>query len=157
MSWSRQRVYASLVAFGISILLFRTVVMLTDGSLAVLATWVSALLVVECALDMTTFLGSARWWITTAERHARLPLRAAAAAIILHAVRVFIFVLGRTGPWIDFDVRPEHRVFHSERWSWASVYFAAVLAALGVVGVLTIWRYRRRAVNSGRRTRRSST
>lgn len=149
MSWPRQRLYASLVGLGICTLLFRTVVMLTDGSLTVLATWVSALLVAECVLDVTTFLASVRWWITGAERHARLPLRAAAAAIILHAIRVLIFVMGRTGPWIDFDVRPEHRALHPERWSWASVYFAAILSVLGVLAVLIIWTYRRRAANNG--------
>ncbi len=149
MSWSRQRVYASLVGLGICILLLHTVVMLTDGSLMVLATWASALLVVECALDTTTFLGSVRWWVTNAERHARLPLRAAAAAITLHAIRVLVFVMGRIGPWIDFDVSPEHRALHTVRWTWAQLYFAAVLSALGVVGVLITWRYRRRAGNSG--------
>jgi hypothetical protein len=149
VNWSRQRLYASLIILGACILLFRTVMMLAQGAMTVLVPWVSALLLAECLLDVTTVLGSVRWWVTRAEGHARFPLRTCAAAVILHAVRVLIFVLGRVGPWIDFDVRPEHRALHSARWSWGSVYIAAVLAALGVLGVLIIWKYRRRAHKSG--------
>jgi hypothetical protein len=67
---------------------------------------------------------------------------------MLHALRVLIFVLGRTGPWVDFDVRPEQRSSHAARWTWDQVYFAATLSVLGVVGVLVIWRLRRRWLDS---------
>lgn len=145
MSGPRQRLYASLVILGACILLFRTVLMMAQGAMAVLVAWVLGLLLAELVLDVATLAGSVRWWVTREEGHARLPLRTCAAAVILHAVRVLIFVLGRIGPWIDFDVRPEQRALHSTRWSWGWLYFAAVMSVLGVLGVLIIWRYRRRA------------
>lgn len=37
-----------------------------------------------------------------------------AALVVVHAFRVAVFALGRTGPWIDFDVRPEFRATHCE-------------------------------------------
>jgi hypothetical protein len=61
-------------------------------------------------------------------------------------VRVLIFVMGRVGPWIDFDVRPEHRALHSTRWTWFDVYFASALTVLGLIGVFVIWTSRRRAL-----------
>ncbi len=147
MNWSRQRLYASLLALGATILLFRTLMMLTQGALSVLVIWVSGLLILELVLDVTTLLGAVRWWMTSAQKDAGFALRAGAAATILHALRVLIFVLGRTGPWIDFDVKPEHRALHSERWNWGEVYFAATLSVLGVVGVIIIWQYWRRQSN----------
>lgn len=149
MSWSRQRVYASLLILGACVLLFRTVIMIAQGSMTVLVLWVSGLLVAECVMDVITLLGSVRWWVTRAEGHARLPLRTGAAAAILHVVRVLIFVSGRVGPWMDFDVRPEHRALHATRWSWSWLYFAAAMSILGVLGVLIIWGYRRRSSRSG--------
>ena len=115
MNWSRQRLYASLLALGATILLSPTLVMLTQGALSVLVLWVSGLLILELILVITTLLGAVRWWMTSAQKDAVFALRAGAAATILHALRVLIFVLGRTGPWIDFDVKPEHRALHSER------------------------------------------
>ncbi len=97
--------------------------------MAILALWVSALL----------------WWISNDKNRASLALRFGAAAALVHAARVLVFVLGRIGPWIDFDVRPEHRALHFTRWTWGGVYLAAVLAILGVIGVFIIWRLRRRA------------
>ena len=44
---NRQRTYATLVGLGIWILLARTIVMISDGSLHMLVWWVSALLVLE--------------------------------------------------------------------------------------------------------------
>ena len=67
-------------------------------------------------LDLSCLLSSIFWWIKNDKSKARLPLRLGAAAAILHALRVIIFVLGRVGPWIDFDVRPEHRALHDARW-----------------------------------------
>lgn len=88
--------------------------------------------------------GSVWWWIRDEAARERFALRAGAAATILHAVRVLIFVLGRTGPWVDFDVRPEQRALHAERWNWGEVYFAAVLSVMGVIVVAIIWGWRRR-------------
>jgi hypothetical protein len=126
-------------------LLFRTIMMLSEGALDVLVLWASILLIAEFLIDLGWFLSSIFWWISNDENKASIPLRLAATAIIVHAMRVLIFVLGRVGPWIDFDIRPEHRALHDTRWSWAGVYFAAVLSVLGVIGVLVIWILRRRA------------
>ena len=67
-----------------------------------------------------------------------------AAVIIVHAVRVLIYVMGRVGPWINFDVRPEFRALHHTRWSWESVYFAGFMSALSVVVLLFILLMKRR-------------
>ena len=117
--------------------------MLSEGSLAILALWVSVLLIAELLSDAGCLLSSVRWWITNDESKAHIALKIGASAAILHAIRVLIFVLGRIGPWIDFDVRPEHRALHYTRWSRSGLYFAAIMSILGVVGVLIIWRLRR--------------
>ena len=145
---SKQRRYASLLILGACILLFRTTYMLFDGALSTLVLWVSILLITEFLLDLSCLLSSIRWWITNDENYARIPLRIGASAAILHAIRVLIFVIGRVGPWIDFDVKFEHQTLHSTRWSWGWLYFAAILAVLGVIGVLFIWKLRRRAKTS---------
>ncbi len=44
-----------------------------------------------------------------------------------------------------FDVRPEYHAEHSETWTWAGVYFAAIMSVLGVIGVIIIWILIRRA------------
>jgi len=142
---SKQRLYASLLILGACILLFRTIMMLAQGALNVLVLWVSVLLFAELLIDLSCILSSIFWWINNDKNKARIPLRLGATAAILHAVRVLIFVLGRVGPWIDFDVRPEHRALHYTRWSWGWLYFAAILSVLGVIGVLIIWTLRRRA------------
>lgn len=141
----KQRLYASLLILGACILLFRTIMMISEGSLDVLVLWVSILLIAEFLIDLGWLLSSIIWWISNDKKKASIPLRLASAAIILHAVRVLIFVLGRVGPWIDFDVRPEHGALHYTRWSWTTVYFAAIMSALGVLGVIIIWRLMRRA------------
>jgi hypothetical protein len=143
-SLSKQRFYASLLILGACILLFRTIMMLFQGALEVLVLWVSALLIAELVLDAACLGSSIRWWIADDKEYDRTPLRLGAAAALLHAARVLIFVLGRVGPWINFDVRPAQRALHSTRWSWEGVYFAAIMTVLGVIGVLIIWRLRRR-------------
>lgn len=145
MNHGRQRLYAILLVAGALVLLGRTVAMLLGGTLYVLVPWVGALLLVEFALDLAWFAAGTRWLWTGAAANAGLALRAAAAAILLHAVRVLIFVLGRAGPWVDFDVRPGERVAHPARWTWGEVYFTATMALLGVIGVVLVWQIRRRA------------
>jgi hypothetical protein len=142
LAWNRQRAYATLVGLGICVLLSKTIVMLTDGSLTTLMTWTSALLAVESLLDAGTLLGAVWWWTGGTGTRAWLPLRLAAAAVIVHAVRVLVYVLGRTGPWHNFDVRPAHRAAQTPEWHW--LVFAAVLSVLGVVGVVIVWVLRRR-------------
>jgi len=119
--------------------------MLFQGALDVLVLWVAVLLIAELLIDAGCLLSSIRWLIANDRSKASIPLRMGAAAASLHAVRVLIFVFGRVGPWMDFDVRPEHRALHATRWSWGWLYFAAIMSVLGVIGVITIWALRRRA------------
>jgi hypothetical protein len=142
---SKQRLYASLLILGSCILIYRTISMLSQGALEVLVSWVSGLLLAELVIDLSCLLSSANWWIANDKSKASIALRLGATAAILHAIRVLIFVLGRIGPWIDFDVRPEHRALHFARWSWTGVYFAAILSILGVIGVIIIWTIRQRS------------
>jgi hypothetical protein len=130
---------------GAGILLFRTIRMLSQGALEVLVLWVSILLILELLIDVGCLAASLRWVIANEASKATAALRFGAAAALLHSGRVLIFVLGRVGPWIDFDVRPEHRAAHSARWDWGWLYFAALMSVLGVAGVIVIWILRRRA------------
>ncbi|UCF71160.1 MAG: hypothetical protein JSW49_02460 [candidate division WOR-3 bacterium] len=145
---SKQRLYASLLILGACILLIRTILMVFGGSLDVLVLWVSVLLFLEMLIDSGWLLSSVRWLVSGDGNRARNALRLAAAAIVLHSVRVLIFVLGRVGPWVDFDVRPEQRMLHYTRWSWSGVYFAAIMSVLGVLGVIVVWRLRRRTAGN---------
>jgi hypothetical protein len=144
---SKQRIYASLLILGACILLFRTIVMVSQGYLAILIFWVSALLIAEMLVDAACLATSIRWWIADDKKYDSIPLRFGAAVAILHAIRVLVFILGRIGPWIDFDVRPVHRALHHTRWSPWQLYFAGILSVLGVIGVIVIWTCRRRAKN----------
>lgn len=140
----RQRLYAALLGLGACILLFRTTLMIAQGSLGILLPWVAILLVIELALDLGCLVGSLRWCVVGTEERAGLPLRLGAAATILHAVRVLIYALGRTAPLLNFDVRPERRVVIGDQGGWFWVIFASVLSILGLIGVLVIWLLRRR-------------
>jgi hypothetical protein len=142
---TRQRIYACLLALGACILLYRTVTMISQGALGILVVWVSILLMAEMLVDLGCLLGAVRWWISRDRAKGTLALRLGAAAAVLHALRVLVFVLGRTGPWIDFDVRPEHRAVHGDTWTWTGVWFAAIMAVMGVAGVIVIWGLIRRA------------
>jgi len=142
---SKQRHYASFLILGAGILLFRAITMLSEGALFTLVLWVSVLLLAEFLIDSGCLLSSVRWWITQDKNHSRIPLRLGASAAILHAVRVLIYVIGRVGPWVDFDVKPAHRVMQADEWSWTWLYIAAVLSVLGVIGVWIICTLDRRA------------
>lgn len=142
---SRQRIYASLLALGACILLYRTTTMISQGALNILALWVSVLLIIETLIDLSCLLTTIPWWISKDRAKSKIPLRFGAAAAIFHALRVLVFVLGRVGPWVNFDVRPEHHAAHAETWTWTGVYFAAIMAVLGVIGVIIIWLLIRRA------------
>jgi hypothetical protein len=139
---SHQRRHAALLAGGAAILLHRTIA-LVRGARRVLKPWVVALTYLEMAVDLLTIGGAVRWWRSGSADDARFPLRVGMAATLLHAVRVLVFVLGRVGPWVDLDVRPEARAGHGERWTWGEVVFAGTMSVLGVVGVGVIWRRRR--------------
>ena len=141
----RQRLYASLLILGACILIYSTIRLIIEGSLGILVPWVSVLIIAELLIDLTCLVWSIKWYKSNDESQASIPLRFGAAAAFLHAIRVLIFVIGRIGPWIDFDVRPDHRALHAARWSWGWLYFAAIMALLGVIGVIIIWIFRRRA------------
>lgn len=139
-AWRRPPV---LLFCGAGILLGRTIALLAGGARRALRPWVVALTWLEMATDATTMAGAVRWFRSGDPAHARLPMRAGAVATLLHAGRVAVFVLGRTGPWRDFDVRPEARRDHDERWTWAQVVFAGVMSVLGVIGMVLVWHRRR--------------
>jgi hypothetical protein len=145
---SRQRIFASLLALGASILLYRTITMILQGAMDILVLWLAILLIAELLLDLSCLLSSLRWWISKDRAKARVALRLGAAAALLHALRVLVFVLGRVGPWINFDVRPEYHEAHSDTWTLTGVYFAAIMAVLGLIGVIIIWKLIRRANKS---------
>jgi hypothetical protein len=141
---TKQRIYAFLLILGASILLFRTLRLLFfEQGLEILVLWVIILTVLESIIDSCCIIGSLRWLISNDALKATFPLRLGAAAAILHAIRVLIYVLGRTGPWVNFDVKPIYRSSYSFDWFW--VWFAAILSVLGVIGVIVIWKLRRRS------------
>jgi len=142
------RRYSALLILGASVLLYRTVALISGGALHVLRSWVVALTFVEMAVDIVTIGGALRWWMTRSAVQEEVPLRAGAIATLLHAFRVFIFVLGRTGPWVDFDVLPEQRASHRDRWTWTQVMFAASMSVLGVIGVFVVRGRRRKSRQS---------
>ena len=141
----KQRFYASLIFLGAGFLFFRTLSLLSEGVLGIYVLWVSILLFAEMAVDAACMITSIPWWIANNKKKDSIPLTLAAALTLLHAVRVIIFVLGRTGPWLNFDIRPEQRAMHYTRWAWGEVYFAGILSFLSVIVVFVIWSLRRRA------------
>lgn len=145
---SKQRLYAGLLFLGAGILLTRTIIMLSEGTLEVLEWWVAALLIIELVIDLACMAASVKWFKANLKSEDSIPLRLGTAAAIVHAFRVLIFVVGRVGPWIDFDVRPEQRALQYTRWSWEGLYFAGIMAILGVLGVIVIWMLRRHSRNS---------
>ena len=149
MSWTRQRLFATLVFLGAGFLFFRTIMMMTQGALVWMVPWVAGLLLAESVLDATIVAGAVRWWATQAKEHASFPLRTTAAAVFLHAVRVLIYASGRLGPWMDFDIKPDYRAIYSSRSSLGWVYFASIMSVLGIIGVIIVWRNRTRSKQSG--------
>jgi len=146
---AKQRIYAGLLTIGAGILLFRTLRMIfVENAFEILVLWVFLLLILELLVDFSCILSSLRWLISGDPIKASLPLRLGAAATILHAVRVLIYVLGRTGPWVNFDVRPEYLSSYIFDWFW--VWFAGILSVLGIIGVIVIWLLRRRAKTCNR-------
>ena len=139
---SKQRIYALLLALGASLLLWRTFqLMFVERGLEILVLWVISLTILESIIDFSCIIGSLRWLISNDALKATIPLRLGAAAALLHAIRVLIYVLGRTGPWVNFDVKPIYHSTYSVEWFW--VWFAAILSVLGVIGVIVIWKIRR--------------
>lgn len=144
---------AVLLAAGAAFMLWRTLDLISGRSLVVYVWWAAGLLLLEAAIDLVTFVAAARWFVTSRPNHRRTVLRAAAAVVSVHALRVAVFVLGRTGPWIDFDIRPEERAEYATGWTWTGVAVAGSMAALSVL-ILFAACYRVRR-NRSRRNGRS--
>lgn len=146
----KQRIFASLLILGAGVLLFRTTKMVWDGALLTLMPWVSALLIAEFLIDLGCLAASTRWCLAGEGKYASLPLRLGAAAAILHAFRVFIYVMGRIGPWPGFDIRPELRIRQAANYSQGWLIFAAIMSILGIAGVVIIYLHRRKRLSANR-------
>lgn len=147
MPSSRQRLYASLMLLGVALLFVRTLVMFAQGALDVLMPWAGALLIFESILDAAALAAGARWWVRRSPEHAPLALRLTAAVVVLHAIRVLVYVLGRTGPWVDFDRRLAFRGAFEPAWGW--LVFASIASVLALLGVVLVARARRREAKRG--------
>jgi hypothetical protein len=141
---SQSRMIATLLFLGAAFLLYRTVAMLAGGAVHILVPWVVALLFLELVIDGMTMGMCLLWGISLSTWHGVQAFRLTAAVVIVHAVRVLIFVIGRTGPWVDFDVQPLARAGHAARWTWFGVWFAATMSVLSVVVLIAVWLHRRR-------------
>ena len=144
MGWSRQRTYAVLLFIGAAFLLYRTLAMVSAGALQTLMPWVNFLLMLELIADGIAMVVCAAWAISGRPEQVRAVIRATTVVVLLHALRVLIFVLGRTGPWVDFDVKPEARAHHADSWTWGDVYFAGTMSAISVIALIVFWLYWRR-------------
>ena len=135
----RQRLYSGLLMLGTFILMLRTLRMvLVEQEFEMLTDWVYVLLILEFMLILGCLLASSRWFVLSKWRYASTALKLGSWAVMLHALRVLIYVLGRTGPWINLDVKPVYHKSYSFDWFW--IYFAAGFAALGLIGLVIAWR-----------------
>ena len=135
----KQKIYPLLLILGASILLSRTIILLTiENGWVKLATWVIIFTFIEMIIDILCVVFSIKWLLFNSNISKTLSLRFGASAAIFHAFRVLIYVLGRTSPWINFDLKPEFRSLQNVVIFW--VYFPAILSILGISGVFIIWR-----------------
>lgn len=139
----RRRLYAAALFLGGSVLLVRAITLFAEDAPARWVPWVGVSLYVESAAIVVALAAIARWFITPDDRRTSTAFWATAALVVVHAFRVAVFALGRTGPWVDFDVRPEFRAVHGDTWTWAEVYFASSAALLSLIITIAVWRQRR--------------
>lgn len=149
------RLAAAGLVLGSGFLLARTVMLMAEGHLRTYTWWAAGLLGLEFFVDAVAAGAGVAWLVTRRPGHATLALRAVAAMILMHAVRVVVFVLGRTGPWVDFDVRPPYRTEYATTWTWFEVWFAGTGAALSVIVLVLVWRLRIRTSKRHARARRA--
>ncbi len=142
----RRRLYAAALFLGGGVLLVRAVTLFVQDAPSRWVPWVGASLYVESAAIVIALVTLVQWFITPDDRHTSTVFTATAALVVVHAFRVAVFALGRTGPWVDFDVRPEFRADHADTWTWVEVYFASGAALLSLIITVLVWRQRRRAV-----------
>ncbi|MBT8320986.1 MAG: hypothetical protein KJO90_04885 [Eudoraea sp.] len=139
----KQRLYASLLIAATSILLIRSWHMsMEEQNFAVLVGWVYSLLILEFMLTIGCLLAASRWFVLSKWQYASTALKFGVWAVMMHAVRVFILVLGRTGKWQNFDLIPEYHAVFSIDWFW--LYFSVGFALMALIGVYVVWRLWRR-------------
>ena len=137
-SWNR--FWATLLALGAGFLIYRTIWLTAHGYLVKYTWWVAFLLVAEMLVDFACLLSIVRWLIYIGSMNARrLALRMTVAVVLLHALRVAIFVIGCVGPWIAWDLRPEYRVDHASGWTWTGFWIASTGAAASLLAVVAVW------------------
>ncbi|NND16372.1 MAG: hypothetical protein HKN89_08615 [Eudoraea sp.] len=145
----KQRINAGLLMLGAGILIFRTLRMVTvEQAFDILIDWVYVLLIMEFMIDAACFMAAMRWFVLSKWKYASTALKLGATAALLHAFRVLIYVLGRTGPFENFDVKPEYRETYTFDWFW--VYFAAAFSIVAVIMVFVVRYFRRKQVRSYR-------
>jgi hypothetical protein len=150
---NKQKAYPLLMILGASILLFRTIRLLTvENGWETLAIWVITCTFIEMVIDLSCIAFSVLWFINIYPDSKKIALKLGAAAAIFHAFRVLIYVLGRVGPFQDFDLKPQFRHTREVEMFW--VYFASILSIMGVLGVIIIWR---RMKNSRAQARKIGT
>lgn len=149
MNISKQRIYSGLLILGGGILLFLTLKLLFQGAIYFMEFWVICLLIIEMIIDLFVIFFSMRWWITDDAANDSLPLRFGAAAAILHAIRVLVFVIGRIGPLVNFDLKAEYKTSHYGGSEIGWVWFAAIMSILGIIAVIVIWKLRSSSKRSG--------
>lgn len=132
-NYSSNRIVSLILISGAGVLTYRTIAMITQGSLTILVFWVGSLLAYECLIDITCIISSIRWLIKNDLRYSNIPLQTAFATTFLHAFRVAIFALGRTSFLNNFDVNPLFTSTHASRWTWPQVYFASIMSILGII------------------------
>lgn len=139
----KQKLYAILLILGAGILLFRTIRLLSvENGWTILANWVIVFTFIEMAIDLACIMFAFHWLLKNSQSSKPLALRFGAAAAIFHAFRVLIYVLGRIGPWTNFDVKEQYQSEVHYEMFW--VYFASILSVLGIIGVIVIWRIMKR-------------
>ena len=155
MSRFGQRTLATLLFIGATFLLYRTLAMVSGGALETLVAWVVVLLMLELIADGIAMVVCGAWAIGGRPEQVRAVIRVTTVVVVLHAVRVLVFVLGRTGPWVDFDVKPAARAHHAATWTWGEVYFAGTMSAISVVALMVFllyWRRKKRELSDVYRT-----
>lgn len=132
-----EKAFSLWMILGAGILLVRTIRLLVyEEGLIVLALWVKVLTFIEMSIDISCIIFSFKWLLNCTKRNKTISLRLGATVALFHALRVFIYVLGRIGPWKDFDKTSEYRLTGDVNLFW--VYFAGILSVAGVLGVLLI-------------------
>ena len=120
---NKRKLYASLLILGASILLFRTIRLLTiENGWNILANWVIVLTFIEMSIDTLCIIFSFHWLFRDSKGSKFISLRSGAIAAFVQAFRVLIYVLGRTTPFLNFDVKPQFRLEHT-----VNIFFLLIL------------------------------